>query len=181
MTTLHTDRLTLKAFDAPLAALQRDDGAAFFQALGVPPAAAWPPEPFDDEAVDWVCEGLARDTDGVGWYGWAVLVTPHGTDAPRLAGAAALIGRPDFDGEVELAFGLCPEVQGNGYAGETIAALSAWALEHGAERVVVHIAEDHVSGARALMRNGFVDAKRPPYPGVSRWVLTGRPGAGRSA
>lgn len=170
MLTLKTARLTLLALDPELARLQAEDPAAFLCKLGVAPLGDWPPEPFDYEVAEWARTGLARDPDGAGWYGWLLLEDEGEARPPRLIGAAALIGRPDLDGEVELGFGVLTAHQGRGFASETVAALSMWAFNQGALRVIAHVAESHQSGRRALQKNGFDQADVNPYPGVAQFA-----------
>ena len=86
-------------------------------------------------------------------------------------GVAALIGRPDDDGDVELAFGIVPEFRGRGFSGEAVRALAAWAIAHGAARVIVHCDAEDVGATQVLRKNGFADTGEPPYPGVARWAL----------
>jgi [ribosomal protein S5]-alanine N-acetyltransferase len=167
MLTLKTKRLTLLALDAILARLQAEDIGAFLAHLGVAPLGNWPPEPFDDEVAFWSRDGLKQDPQAAGWYGWLLLEDVGEATPPRLIGAAALIGRPDLDGEVELGFGVLVAHQGRGFASETVAALSAWAFDNGAARVVAHVAEGHESGERALRSNGFNQELEMPYPGVA--------------
>jgi hypothetical protein len=49
--------------------------------------------------------------------------------------------------------------------------LAAWAFANGARRVVAHLDAEDASAARTLARQGFVDTREPPYPGVARWAL----------
>lgn len=172
MLVLTGKRLALLALDHELAALQAGSHSAFFNAIAVTHEPVWPPAPFEAAALDWARSNLAHDPDGQGWYGWALLANEGERAPPRLVGIAALIGRPDDDGEVELAFGLLPEFRGRGYGGETVRALAAWAFANGARRVVAHLDAEDLGAAQTLARNGFQDTGEPPYPGVARWALS---------
>jgi RimJ/RimL family protein N-acetyltransferase len=164
--------LALLALDRDLAALQVSSRTAFFNAIAVTHEAVWPPAPFEQAGLEWAERNLAHDLDGQGWYGWVLLANEGERMPPRLVGIAALVGRPDEDGDVELAFGLLPEFRGRGYGGETVRALSAWAFAHGAKRVIAHLDAEDVHAAHTLARNGFVDIGEAPYPGVARWALS---------
>jgi len=168
---LTAERLALLALDRDLAALQAGSRAAFFNAIAVMHEPLWPPAPFELASFDWAQSNLAHDPDGQGWYGWALLANEGERSPPRLVGIAALIGRPDEVGDVELAFGLLPEYRGRGYGGETVRALSAWAFGNGAKRVIVHLDAEDVHAANTLSRSGFADTGEPPYPGVARWAI----------
>jgi [ribosomal protein S5]-alanine N-acetyltransferase len=164
------ERVALLALDRDLAVLQAGSRAAFFNALAVTHEALWPPAPFETGAFDWSAKNLAHDPEGQGWYGWALLANEGERTPPRLVGIAALVGRPDDDGDVELAFGLLPEYRGRGYGGETVRALATWAFANGARRVIAHLDAEDTGAAHTLARNGFADIGEPPYPGVARWA-----------
>jgi RimJ/RimL family protein N-acetyltransferase len=169
---LTAERLALLALDRDLAALQAGSRTAFFNAIAVTHEAVWPPAPFEMAALEWAARNLAHDPEGQGWYGWALLANEGERAPPRLLGIAALIGRPDDDGDVELAFGLLPEFRGRGYGGETVRTLAAWGFANGARRVIAHLDAEDVHAAHTLARNGFADTGEPPYPGVARWALS---------
>lgn len=171
MLILTAERLALLALDRDLAALQAGSRSAFFNAIAVMHEPLWPPAPFELGALDWAAKNLAHDPDGQGWYGWALLANDGERAPPRLVGIAALIGRPDEDGDVELAFGLLPDFRGRGYGQGTVRALAAWAFGNGARRVIVHLDAEDAHAARTLAESGFADTREPPYPGVARWVL----------
>ncbi len=172
MLILTAKRIALLAFDSDLAALQASSRSAFFNAIAVQHEALWPPAPFERAAFEWAARHLAHDPQGAGWYGWVLLANEGERSPPRLVGIAALIGRPDDDGDVELAFGLLPEFRGVGYGEETIRSLAAWAFENGASRVIAHLDPEDAAAAHALSSSGFCDVGEAPYPGVARWALS---------
>lgn len=171
MLVLTAGRLALLALDRELAALQAGSRTAFFNAIAVMHEPLWPPTPFEAAAFEWSRSNLAHDPDGQGWYGWALLANEGERSPPRLVGIAALIGRPDEEGDVELAFGLSPEFRGRGFGGDAVQALSAWAFANGARRVIAHLDAEDAIAAEALAHNGFADTGEFPYPGVARWAL----------
>lgn len=168
---LSTQRLALLALDPRLAALQAGSRSAFFNAIAAAHEVMWPPAPFEEASFEWAAKNLAHDPDGEGWYGWAMLANGGERQPPRCVGIAALIGRPDEDGDVELAFGVGPEFKGKGYSSEAVKALTEWALAHGAARVIVHCDAEDIGVTHVLAKSGFVDTGEPPYPGVARWAL----------
>ncbi len=169
---LTAERLALLALDRDLAALQAGSRSAFFNAIAVMHEPIWPPAPFELGAFEWAAKNLAHDPEGQGWYGWAILANEGERAPPRLVGIAALIGRPDEEGEVELAFGLLPEFRGRGFAQETVRTLAAWAFANEARRVIVHLDAEDALAAHTLAQSGFADTREPPYPGVARWALS---------
>lgn len=170
MLRLEASRLTLIANDSTLVALQAENVPEFYRRLEAEGASSWPPEPLDGASLQWLRSGLQTDPDGEGWYGW-VLVADTGEARRRVVGFAILAGRPDFDGEVELGFGLAPEARGQGLAGEAVKVLVEWGLAHGATRVVAHFDAADQSIKNTLSKTGFVDTSEQPYPGVARWAL----------
>ena len=172
MLILTAERIALLALDRELAALQASSRTAFFNAIAVTHEPVWPPAPFEPGSLTWAEQNLAHDPEGQGWYGWALLANEGERAPPRLVGIAALIGRPDEDGDVELAFGLLPEFRGRGYGGETVGALATWAFANGARRVIAHLDAEDSGAAHTLARVGFADTREQPYPGVARWALS---------
>jgi RimJ/RimL family protein N-acetyltransferase len=172
MLMLTAERLALLALDTDLAALQAGSRTAFFNAIAVMHEPLWPPAPFETAAFGWSQQNLAHDPDGQGWYGWALLANVDERSPPRLIGTAALIGRPDENGDVELAFGLLPEYRGKGFGEETVRALAGWAFANGAQRVIAHLDAEDVHAANTLASSGFSDTGEPPYPGVARWAMS---------
>lgn len=173
MLILTAERLALLALDRDLAALQAGSRTSFFNAIAVTHEPIWPPSPFELAALDWAATNLVKDPEGQGWYGWALLANDGERVHPRLVGIAALIGRPDDEGEVELAFGLLPDYRGRGYGAEAVRTLAAWAFGNGARRVIAHLDAEDAGAARTLASSGFADTGEPPYPGVARWALDG--------
>jgi ribosomal-protein-alanine N-acetyltransferase len=169
---LTAQRLALIAYDRDLATLQAGSRTSFFNALAVMHEPIWPPAPFEPAAFEWAARNLEHDPEGQGWYGWALLANEGERAPPRLVGIAALIGRPDEEGDVELAFGLLPDYRGRGYASETVQALASWAFKNGARQVIVHLDAEDAQAARTLEKSGFADTQQPPYPGVARWALS---------
>lgn len=172
MLILTAERIALLALDADLAALQASSRTAFFNAIAVTHEPIWPPTPFETGAFAWAEQNLRHDPEGQGWYGWVLLANEGERAPPRLVGIAALIGRPDEDGDVELAFGLLPEFRGRGYGGETIRTLATWGFANGAKRVIAHLDAEDLNAAHTLAKQGFTDTREPPYPGVARWALS---------
>lgn len=172
MLFISAPRLALLALDRDLAGLQASSRTAFFNAIAVLHEPLWPPAPFEPQAFEWARNHLEHDRAGEGWYGWVLLANEGEASPPRLVGLAALIGRPDDEGDVELAFGLCAQFKGRGYSAEAVRALATWALHNGAKRVIVHLDAEDLGAAHVLQTTGFLDTGEPPYPGVARWAYS---------
>ena len=71
-------------------------------------------------------------------------------------GRCGFKGPPGPDGVVEIAYGVDPEHQGNGYATEAAAALTTYAFSNGPVRVVrAHTAPEPNASTRVLTKCGF--------------------------
>ncbi len=172
MLILSAPRIALIALNAELAALQASSRTAFFNALAVKHEPLWPPAPFERDALLWPHQGLTADPTGEGWYGWAVLANEGELAPPRIIGIVALIGRPDEDGDVELAFGMVADYKGASIGVGAVGLALRWALANGARRVIAHFDAEDLGAAAVIEENGFSDTYEPPYPGVARWALS---------
>jgi RimJ/RimL family protein N-acetyltransferase len=87
-------------------------------------------------------------------------------------GAAGFKGAPDAAGMVEIAYGIVPSYEGQGYATEAAAALVAFAVDHGARLLRAHTLPVANASTHVLLKNGFrhVDSVVDPEDGpVWRW------------
>jgi len=90
-------------------------------------------------------------------------------------GTAGFKGRADDDGMVEIAYGVAPGFQGQGYATEAAAALVDYAFgTPGVQLVRAHTRPEPNASTRVLLKNGFrhcgmvIDPEDGP---VWRWEL----------
>ena len=94
-------------------------------------------------------------------------------DADAVIGTCGFKGPPGADGIVEIAYGIAPEYQGQGYATEAAGALVAYAF--GVDQVGVvraHTLPEATASTRVLAKNGFqpVGEVMDPEDGlVWRW------------
>ena len=70
-------------------------------------------------------------------------------------GSAGFKGAPDGDGVAEIAYGVVPSYEGQGYATEAAAALVTYAFDHGARVVRAHTLPVTNASGRVLLKNGF--------------------------
>ena len=77
-------------------------------------------------------------------------------DDDRVIGSAAFKGAPDSDGVVEIAYGIAPSYQGQGYATEAAKALVEFALERvDVTSIRAHTKPENNASGRVLAKNGF--------------------------
>jgi RimJ/RimL family protein N-acetyltransferase len=93
-------------------------------------------------------------------------------------GAAGFKGAPDDAGMVEIAYGIVPSYEGQGYATEAAGALVAFAVDHGARLLRAHTLPVPNASTHVLLKNGFrhVDSVVDPEDGpVWRWERPAQP------
>jgi RimJ/RimL family protein N-acetyltransferase len=106
----------------------------------------------DDVSPRWL-ERLRSATGPDPWvFGFAVI---H-RDDQCVVGAASFKGPPDDDGVVEIAYGIVPAYQHQGYATEAASALVAFATERVDVRTIrAHTMPDSNASMRVLVKSGF--------------------------
>jgi [ribosomal protein S5]-alanine N-acetyltransferase len=129
---------------------RRDDVQSL---LGATLPSAWPGRALIERAF-WASLDHIRANPEVRLWGDRVMVT---REAPiKIVGSVVFHGAPDAEGAVEVAYGVEEESQGRGYATEAVGASVAWALSHGAVRVVRATTPPwHVPSKRVLEKCGF--------------------------
>lgn len=93
----------------------------------------------------------------------------------KVVGTAGFKGPPDADGVVEIAYGVAPEYQGQGYATEAAKALIEFALsDDNVHTVRAHTLPEPNASTRVLTKNGFRhlgEVIDPEDGRVWRWEL----------
>jgi [ribosomal protein S5]-alanine N-acetyltransferase len=85
-------------------------------------------------------------------FGFAVV---H-AESDSMIGTCGFKGPPDADGMVEIAYGITPDYQGQGYATEAAAALVRFASADGRVRVIrAHTKPENNASTRVLTKCGF--------------------------
>ena len=107
-------------------------------------------------------------------HGFAIMLREGGVPV----GHAAFKGPPTDEGVVEIAYGIAPDHQGQGYATEAAEALTNFAFATGRVRVVcAHTKPDNVASARVLIKCGFQNLGEvidPEDGNVWRWETNQR-------
>jgi ribosomal-protein-alanine N-acetyltransferase len=100
---------------------------------------------------DWLARAFADPPDP--WtLGFALLLRPTDIEI----GMCGFKGPPDTDGMVEIAYGVAPDHQNQGYATEAAGALVAFAFDSGQVRVVrAHTIAKANASTRVLTKSGF--------------------------
>jgi RimJ/RimL family protein N-acetyltransferase len=142
----------------------------FFAMLGVRPRADWPPPLLDMQALCYTRDRLAAHPEEVGWQAWVWIDPVQDSESKELVGFGGFNGAPADDGEIEIGYSLLPAREGQGYAGEAVAALLAWALaDKRVRRIIAYTKADGRASQRLLQRQGFALAPRRPDGDVLCW------------
>jgi ribosomal-protein-alanine N-acetyltransferase len=160
----------LKLITATRAALTADlEGAhALAQEIGVHVPDNWPPDFYDEPAIQWSIDRLTAGTPPE-WllYYW---ILPDAPDTPTVVGLGGFKG-PPVDGRVEIGYSLLTQYRRNGYASEVVAALVKHAFEHGVEEVIAETLPQLIASIGVLEKNGFMLTGEGSEEGVIRFAL----------
>lgn len=148
-TAFETERLVMRDWedsDAPrmLDMYSRPDVVRFLGSVPTPMTSL-------DEALARIARARARNPEHPPYGFWAVQVRATGV----VAGTVALVPVADADGEVEVAWHLHPDCQGNGYATEAAAAAFARAHEAGLTEVLALTDEANAPSQAVCRRLGL--------------------------
>ncbi len=138
-------------------------------ALGVTVPGTWPPEHFDDAALEYARDRLAEGDAQDGWWTYFFV---HAHDAV-VVGAGGFKGPPNDDGLVEIGYSVVPEFRRRGYAKEAVRGLVKRAFETPAVRTIVGDTLPLLTASiRTLESCGFQPMGTSPEPGVLRFAVT---------
>lgn len=130
----------------------------------------------DDERAELSADWLARLQTATAFDPWSHGFSIVARDSGETIGKAGYKAPPDADGMVEIAYGIAPEHQRQGFATEAAAAMTSYAFGTGDVRLVrAHTRPRVNASTRVLEKCGFrrVDDVIDPEDGlVWRYELT---------
>jgi len=168
VTTLHTSRLelrpiTLQIVTAVLEGRRRSDLEAM---LGAELPWSWPSRALVEQAFRASVEAVVADPETRLW-GDRLMITREA--APRVVGSVVFHGRPNVNGECEIAFGVDDTCQRQGYASEAVRATLDWAFAQPECRVVMAKAMRWDKGSlKLLTKLGMKQAIDQPAQDVAK-------------
>ncbi|MCT9091251.1 GNAT family N-acetyltransferase [Streptomyces sp. ASQP_92] len=143
--TVQADRIALFELTRASAAELQDGGSGGWE---------WAPGGPHEGSRFAAAKMLAGIETGRHRTGWGAYVMVRAEDG-RAIGGIGFHGPPE-DGRVEIGYDLAESARGQGYATESLAALTAWALaQPGVETVYATTDEDNTASQRVLNRAGF--------------------------
>lgn len=148
-----TDRLELRPLSATaIRALIARDAAAFAVEVAIRAPVSIELPPLMDDALPYLADQIARDPGRAAWWCWAIV---RHADAAFI-GSAGFAGPPGADGAVTLGYAVYPAFERQGYASETVRALTGWAFANGATRVRATVPSTHLASIRVVEKAGFI-------------------------
>jgi ribosomal-protein-alanine N-acetyltransferase len=172
---IKTERLELIAGTPEIFRARVDDRAALARFLDARVPENWPPELYDQDAVDWTAKYFDANPDAAGWVVWFIVLRPAGAGSGgRTAiGCCGYKGRPLADGTCEIGYGVLAQFQRAGYASEAARALIGRAFSHPeVTRVVAETYPELVPSIRVMEKNGLRFAGDGSEERVVRYELT---------
>ncbi|WP_328291206.1 GNAT family N-acetyltransferase [Kineococcus sp. NBC_00420] len=153
---LHSDRLLLE----PLRGDHVDEAFPLLDDVRLHAFTGGAPDTFDELTARFARQVLGCSPDGQhGWLNWMLR---HRDGGPLLGTVQASLTRIEDQTvggvktmEVELAWVIGHDHQGNGYATEAASAVVAWLAARGAQRFSAHIHPDHHASAAVARRLGL--------------------------
>lgn len=165
---IESQRLWLVPASVDLVQADLDGAAALAAALGVAVPEDWPPEHQSRASLAAVMARLG-DRAEHGWSRWYLVGKGAGEG---LVGLAGFEGRPDAEGQAEIAYSIVPSHRSRGYATEAVERLVAWAFSHDRVREVTAETLPHLRPSiRVLEKNGFRQQGQGGEYGMVRWVV----------
>ena len=163
---LHEPKLVLALIESP---------KAYAASLGYPPAEGLRDFFVSKEvSPEWLAKLKSATTADPWTHGYCLV---HKADGLAI-GACGFKGPPDGNGVVEIAYGIVPKYQGNGYATEAAKALVTQARDSENVRTIrAHTLPEKNASTRVLIKCGFhqVGEVRDPEDGIVwRWELSGQ-------
>lgn len=175
---LTTERLEIVSGTAELFEAKVGDRATLGHYLQAQVPASWPPEHYDQEAVDYTAEYLADNPDAAEWTVWFLVrraadAAEDATAERTVIGTCGFKGKPTSEGTVEIGYSVLAEFQRAGYATEAVGKLVEWAFSHRqVNRVIAETYPELVGSIRVLEKNKFKHIGAGSEEGVIRFELT---------
>jgi [ribosomal protein S5]-alanine N-acetyltransferase len=125
------------------------------EVLGVSVPATWPPEFWDQKAIEYLCRRVQRTPHYLGWCRYIALKQP--TSAPLLIGGCGSTESPETREEVEIGYSILKEFRRHGYVTEALNGLIPWIFTHSPVYSVCAQTYPHLSASIGVLRKcGFV-------------------------
>jgi RimJ/RimL family protein N-acetyltransferase len=156
MTVLRTARLELVPITLNLVEAVMADHCADVEAIaGARFPGKWPGRALIERAFSASVERI-RANPSLRLWGDRLMIASHPTGERIIVGSVVFHGAPDDGGVVEIAYGVEPSSQGQGYGAEATCAMVEWALDQpGVCAVTASTFPWHTSSVKIIRRAGM--------------------------
>ena len=149
---IETSRLKLIPFtENHFKAILNDDNVALVKLLGVQPIQRWSEFDAAREAIH-ALHNIQQSLEGDWRWGafFILLASP-----PTLIGTCGFLGKPDEENCVEIGYEIHPHYQEQGFATETVKALTQFAFSQKVDKVKAHTLAEKNASNHVLQKCGF--------------------------
>jgi ribosomal-protein-alanine N-acetyltransferase len=170
-----TERLELIPGTPEVFRARVDDRDALARFLDARVPENWPPELYDQDAVDWTAKYFDANPDAVGWVLWFIVLRPTGAESGErtAVGCCGYKGKPSADGTCEIGYGVLAQFRRAGYASEAARALIGRAFSHPeVTRVIAETYPELAASIRVMEKNGLRFAGDGSEERVIRYELS---------
>jgi RimJ/RimL family protein N-acetyltransferase len=130
-------------------------GSGLDTLLGAIVPKTWPPEYWDQSAIDYLYARIHAHPHDRGWCRYVTLKQASGP--PVLIGGCGCTDAPEMLDEVEIGYSILAEFRRHGYVTEAINALVPWIFTYSNARSVCAQTYPHLAGSIGVLRKcGFV-------------------------
>ncbi|HEY3989873.1 MAG TPA: GNAT family N-acetyltransferase [Acidobacteriaceae bacterium] len=152
---IETPRLLLiTVTEEMLRADQKNEGLGALLGAIVP--STWPPEYWDQRAIDYLYERIHRHPHYRGWCRYVALKQPASA-LPVLIGGCGCTEPPEMLEEVEIGYSILKEFRRHGYITEAINGLVPWIFTYSNVQSVCAQTYPHLAASIGVLRKcGFV-------------------------
>lgn len=172
---IKTERLELIPGTPEIFRARVDDRDALATFLDARVPENWPPELYDQDAVDWTSKYFDANPGAAGWVLWFIVLRPSEAESgERTAiGCCGYKGEPAADGTCEIGYGVLPQFRRAGYASEAAGALIRRAFSHAqVTRVIAETYPELKASIRVMERNNLSFIGDGSEERVIRYELT---------
>ena len=149
---IDTPRLRLTPLTEACTRASLDDRNTIAREIAAEVPLSWPVEHYDQGVLDATAKALQSTQGEKGWIlRYIVIQEPR----PTVAGMVGMMA-PDREGACMIGYSVLPEFRRQGYAGEALAGVVAWAFDHPEVQSIIGETYPELTGSiRTMECNGF--------------------------
>lgn len=170
MSLIRTARLDMRLGTREALFADLEGSEALAEVLGVNVPENWPPEHYDEPAIQWTLDKLPLVEPHNAGY-WLYYVVLRSEADPVLVGVAGFKW-PPHEGSVEIGYSVLTQFRRQGFATEMVDAFVRYAFSHeDMQEVTAETLPDLIASIGVLKKNGFELVGPGSEAGVIRFAL----------